>query len=247
MLESIIHKTHREQILDLTDHGLRHLAIIPDGNRRWAREHGLLYHEGHRIAFLKVTPNLLEHAWKCGIHTLTVWLFSCDNWKRSDEEVNRLMSLYEVFLNKIELIASELQVSMLHIGRKDRIPETLLEVINKVENSTSHHTRFQFLFALDYNGTDEVNRAANRFASENKQLPFALGTLDKFLDTANARYPNPDVIIRTSGEIRTSGFMPLQSQYSEYFFLQKYYPDINIEDLEQVISEYQKRNKRNGS
>lgn len=223
---------------------ITHIAIIPDGNRRWARREGLAETEGHTRCFSETTPPLLEHLWKQGVHTVTLWMFSTDNWNRKRNEVNHLMLLFKSFLDEMEKMTIDLGISMVHVGRKDRIPSFLRDKVEESEMRTALNKNGSFVFALDYSGRDELQRALQKldgFPVLDEGMDFA-----RLLDTTKLCYPDPDIIIRTSGEVRTSGFMPWQSAHSEYFFLDKYYPDLNIRDLDQVISSFYKRNRRYG-
>lgn len=226
---------------------LNHLAIIPDGNRRWARGRGLPSNEGHRIGFLEVTPRLLRTAWERRLHTVTLWLFSTENWKRSEEEVEHLMNIYEEFLSLMLPIAQQSGVRIRHLGRKDRISKSLLSLINRVECKTKDFDSHLFNFALDYGGRDEIVETLRKLLQicpaiedVNEKL------IDRFLQTGEQLYPNPDLIIRTSGEMRSSGFMPWQSCYSEFYFVEKYYPDFSCDDLNQAFTAFLARKRRFG-
>lgn len=223
---------------------VRHVAIIPDGNRRWARREGINEKEGHTKCFLDVTPRLLRHIWKTEIHTVTLWMFSTDNWNRTKEETDHLMKVFYTFLDTMERIADAQCIAMVHLGRKDRIPFFLRKKIEDVEGNTAHHKGGNFLFALDYSGRDEILRAMEKMARAGIDQHGRI--FESHLDTSHIANPDPDIVIRTSGELRTSGFMIWQSAYSEYFFIDKYYPDMCIQDLDNVIEEYYKRDKRYG-
>lgn|GEM_PF-81344 len=222
---------------------VNHLAIIPDGNRRWSRNNGFKVSEGHSRAFLKVAPLLLEALWKNGLHTVTLWLFSTENWKRPKEEVHHLMNIYDGFLKLILIIAARYSIKIVHLGRKSRLPEFLTERVKAVEDSTRANEKGVFNIALDYGGLNEIERATQNLAF-NKILK---GKLSDFLDTAGQIFPNPDLIIRTSGEHRMSGFMPVQSRYSEWCFIEKNFPDLCITDIHQAIYSFKHKHRRYGA
>ncbi len=222
----------------------RHIAIIPDGNRRWAQEHGKPGFEGHnRAARYKHLYSILNEARNLGVGYLTFWLFSTENWKRDKVEVDNLFSLMTRFLGKFERDAIKNRIRFRHIGRKDRIPSELLKAIESLEEKTKDFGDFNLQIAIDYGGRDEILRAVNellangtRFVSENEFM--------KYLDTREL--PDPDVIIRTSGEYRMSGFMPVQGAYSEFYFTDKHFPDFGPEDLKAAVSSYFERQRRRG-
>ncbi len=224
----------------------KHIAIIPDGNRRWARERGLPTFYGHQKGFNQ-SINLSKKARELGIKILTFWAFSTENWRRSEEEVNYLMQLYSQMIDKNLKVALDEKIRIIHIGRKDRIPDELRKKIIQAEDKTRDFNRYYLVIALDYGGKDEILRAVkkiqnSKFKSQNlKEEDF-----NQFLDTRDLPYPNPDLVIRTSGEIRTSGFMLWQTAYSEWIFYPKYFPDFTPKDLEKCIAEYTKRQRRFG-
>lgn len=225
---------------------LHHIAVIPDGNRRWAKEHNIPSLEGHRKG-LDVAVMLARKARALGIHTFTIWAFSTENWKRTQEEVGYLMKLYEVFIERYLQNALQDNVRLVHLGRKDRLPQSLLKKITDAEEKTKHHDQYTLNVALDYGGHDEILRAIQKMNEQTKTIE----SLDEeafasFLDTHDQPYPNPDLIIRTSGEQRISGFLPWQAAYSEFLFLDKYFPAMTEQDLEDAVKEYKNRQRRFG-
>ncbi|OFW63292.1 MAG: di-trans,poly-cis-decaprenylcistransferase [Actinobacteria bacterium RBG_13_63_9] len=221
-----------------------HLAIIPDGNRRWARAHGLPEAEGHRRG-AEVVENLM---WQCrdwGVSVLTFWGFSTENWERSDTEVGYLMDL---FTDLIKRNVSELErnsVRFRHLGRRDRIPKRLRAAIDDAERRTRECSDFHFNLCLDYGGRDEIVRAVRCIVEE------GLGpdgiteqTLGEHLDTRGL--PDPDLIVRTSGELRLSGILPYQSVYTEFAFVDKHFPDMTADVLREVFQDYSGRKRRFG-
>jgi undecaprenyl diphosphate synthase len=223
-----------------------HIAIIPDGNRRWSRARGLPTLEGHRRGF-NTAVNISRYIRKLGVSTLTIWAFSTENWKRTKEEVGYLMRLYAEMTDKYLKEAIKDKVKIIHLGRKDRIPSFLLNKIESAEEKTKDNNKHILNIALDYGGHDEVIRALNRINSErrtNNQLTEV--EFEKYLDTAGQPYPNPDLVIRTSGETRTSGLMIWQAAYAELFFIQKHFPDLTEKDIDTAIDEFRNRQRRFG-
>ena len=220
-----------------------HIAIIPDGNRRWAKDRNLPTFEGHRRG-ADTTVALARKARELGIPVLTFWAFSTENWSREKEEINAIFGLSHVLKVHIkEAMRDNVRIS--HLGRRDRLPEQLQQAINDAEEQTKNNDKYYLNIALDYGGRDEILRTIKKLTHEE------LSTLDEeifsnHLDTSHLPFPNPDIIIRTSGEIRTSGFMPWQGVYSELIFLEKHFPDMNEQDLEDAVVEYQRRNRRFG-
>lgn len=219
-----------------------HVAIIPDGNRRWARERGLPAFEGHRRGF-EITPKLVRAARELGIHTLTIWAFSTENWNRSETEVKYLMKMYEWFIGKHLAEAKKEGARIYHLGRKDRIPKRLAEKMARAEGETADNDKYVLNIALDYGGHDEILRAIGRMNGEKKL------TEDKFaeyLDTRGQPHPDPDLIIRTSGEQRTSGLFSWQAAYAEFYFEPDHFPDFSPKKLREAIIDYAQRGRRFG-
>jgi len=221
-----------------------HVAIIPDGNRRWAKEHGLPSFEGHRKGF-DVAVKIGKKIRSLGVHTMTMWAFSTENWNRSKEEVAYLMKMYETFIERNLKQALKEKIRIIHLGRKDRISKKLLEKIQDSEEKTKNFKNYILNIALDYGGQDEVIRGIKKISRQNINN-LTIEQFNNYLDTANQPYPNPDLIIRTSGEQRTSGLMIWQAAYAEYIFLQKHFPDVNDKDIENAIEEYSRRQRRYG-
>jgi undecaprenyl diphosphate synthase len=241
-----------------------HLAVIPDGNRRWAWERGVPTIEGHRKGF-DVARNLARFCRRAGIHTVTMWAFSTENWKRSPEEVAALFALYESWILDLLPEAVEERVRVLHIGRRDGpphgmeevaaqagypegMPPSLLAAIDKIQDETAGFDANIISLAINYGGADELQRALVRLlarARDEATDPAGLDLRD-FLDTTGQPHPNPDLVWRTSGEYRSSGFLPLQAAYAELVFTTKYCPDIDESDVVEAILEYSARVRRFG-
>lgn len=223
-----------------------HLAIIPDGNRRWAKEHHLPTFTGHQRGF-EVLLKIAKQARDWGIHTVTIWVFSTENWKRDKEEVKYLMEIEEEMLKKYLSEAKKDNVRIIHLGRKDRIPKSFVQTLEKAEQETKTCTRHILNIAVDYGGRDEILRAINKYkVSGSKYKVLTESEFTKFLDTGSQPYPYPDLLIRTSGEQRTSGLLLWQMAYTEFVFLKKHLPDCTVEDLKEAILEYSQRERRFG-
>jgi len=222
----------------------KHVAIILDGNRRWAQEKGKLPLEGHKQGAFAV-ERAMKQLRKQGVHTITIWIFSTENWQRSSEQVAGLLRLFETFADTYFKDALIEETRIIHLGRKDRLPTSLRDKIEKIEKSTAHFTERILNIALDYGGRDEVLRAVAR-SRESGAQNLDEKTFMQFLDTSSQPYPEPDMIIRTGGETRMSGFMIWQGVYAEYFFLKKYLPDVSGEDMVELLAEYQERKRRFG-
>ncbi|MGH2768164.1 MAG: polyprenyl diphosphate synthase [Actinomycetota bacterium] len=241
-----------------------HMAVIPDGNRRWAGEQGLSPIEGHRRGF-DVAKRLGRFCREIGIHTTTVWAFSTENWRRHPSEVKALMVFYEEWISDLLPEAIEEEARLIHIGRREGLPreveaeaglagfseglpQSLRRVIEEAEAKTASFDRYVINLAINYGGADEIHRAVGRLfehAGATGADPASLDLAD-FLDTAGQPHPNADMVWRTSGEFRSSGFLPLQSAYAEMVFSPKYFPDVTEEDVVEAILEYSARVRRFG-
>lgn len=224
----------------------KHVAIICDGNRRWAKAHLLPTFMGHQKgneAFQRVS----KHLRKRGVHTLTAWIFSTENWDRTKEEIDHLMNLFDKVFDEMHDEIIEDNVRVIHLGRKDRLPVKLREKIEQIEEETKNFTNHVLNIALDYGGQDEVLRAVQKVKDDptvSSQLtPEAFSA---YLDTGNQPYPNPDMIIRTGGEHRLSGFMLWQIAYAELFFPKETLPDLTPELVDTLLEEYATRHRRFG-
>lgn len=223
-----------------------HVAIIPDGNRRWAREKGFPTLEGHRKGFERVF-NICKKSREMGIKIITFWAFSTDNWKRSKEEVNYLMKMYSNMIEKYLKEANKNKIRIIHLGRKDRLNKELREKIIKAEKQTKTFDKYYLAIALDYGGKDEIIRAVRKINIDGLKInDLDEGSFEKFLDTKDLPQSSPDLIIRTSGEKRHSGFLMWQGAYSEYIFSSKYLPDFTEQDFEKCILEFNNRQRRFG-
>lgn len=223
-----------------------HIAIIPDGNRRWARARGLYTLEGHKRGFdAAVKVCRVARGW--GVHTVTLWGFSTENWDRSEEEINYLMKLYHKLLNDFLEEAKENQVRIYHLGRKDRLPKSLIKRISEVELETSKYSKYIMNIALDYGGHDEIIRSVQNIIKEKiKPEDVTKELVERYTDTHGQPYPYVDLMIRTSGEQRISGFMLWNSPYTEYHFDNDHFPDFTPEKLKSAILDFSRRRRRFG-
>ena len=223
-----------------------HVAIIPDGNRRWARAKGIHTLEGHKKGFDKAVL-LGRTARDWGIHTVTLWGFSTENWDRTKKEVSYLMKLYGKLIDDYLKEAIENKVRIYHLGRKDRLPKELLEKLTYAEEKTKHFDKYIMNIAIDYGGRDEIVRAVKGMIRDGlKEEEINENIFDNYLDTRYQPYPKVDLMIRTSGEQRTSGFLLWQSEYNEYYFADCHFPDFGPEKFKEAILDYSRRRRRFG-
>ncbi len=224
-----------------------HVALILDGNRRWAKQHHLPSIEGHRKGAGTIRKIIRYLAAK-GVHTITIWIFSTENWNRDEDQVHGLMKLFEEFAGAYLKDAEEEGMRICHLGRKDRLSESLRNKIAEFEAKTSHFEKNTLNIALDYGGRDELIRAFTKLSeSSGSDKSITEKNIDAALDTAGQKYPNPDMIIRTGGEQRISGFMLWQGAYAEYFFTDTLLPDLSENEIENMLSEYAQRQRRYGA
>ncbi len=226
---------------------VQHLGIIMDGNRRWAKENGLQALKGHRKG-AKNIKNIVRYCKNRGIAVLSLYAFSVENWDRSEKEVSFLMDLFDLYLTKEIKELHEWGVKLRVIGQGERLPASLREKIKEAENLTEGNTGLILVLAISYGGRDEIVQAANKVLKLclREGLPEIIteDLLSCCLYTAGL--PDPDLIIRTSGEQRLSGFLLWQSAYSELYFTKKYWPDFSEEDLDEALAEYSRRQRRFG-
>lgn len=225
-----------------------HIAIIMDGNRRWARSKNLEVKEGHK----KGAETLEEIAKACneiGIKYLTVYAFSTENWKRSKEEVGTLMLLLKNYLKEFSKRADTDNIRIKVLGDISALEKGLQNSIEKAVDRTKENTGLTLNIAFNYGGRDEITRAVKEIALKIKNNEINVEDINEQLISNNLYTkgePDPDLLIRTSGEIRTSNFLPWQLVYSEFCFVEKNWPDFNKEDLLNTIKIYQNRNRKFG-
>lgn len=225
-----------------------HIAIVMDGNGRWAKKRGLPRTAGHKVgaeAFRKIA----NYAKSIGLKYLTVYTFSTENWKRSEEEVNAIMELLEKYLREIIRDMDKNQVRFCFFGDMSRLSPQLQEEARIASEESVKYSGVQVNFCLNYGGRAEIVRAAQEFARDcmaGRCKPESL-TEESFSNLMySAGVPDPELIIRPGGEKRTSNFLLWQSAYAEYYFTDVLWPDFGPEELEKAIASYRGRNRRFG-
>ena len=214
----------------------KHVGIIMDGNGRWAKKRGQPRSFGHYMGG-KNLFTVAKEAKDLGIETLTVYAFSTENWKRPKDEIDYLMQTPVDFYYKNVDKFNKIDYKISFIGRRDRIPQNLLDVITDMEIKTKDFHGFELVVALDYGGYDEIVRAVNQ-----STLPIDQTQIEKHLMISKP----VDLLIRTSGELRLSNFLLWQASYAELYFTKIHWPSFNGKELKKAIKEYQKRNRRYG-
>lgn len=227
----------------------KHVAIIMDGNRRWAKEKGIDYRLGHKEG-AKTLEKIVRYAKKVGISYITVYAFSTENWKRSKEEVGSLMLLLKNYLDDYGKRADTENIKVQVIGDISKLSSGLQKSIKKCEEKTKDNTGITFSMGINYGGRDEIVHAIKKIAENVKNGIINPDDIDEEMVSNNlytAGMPDPDLVIRTSNELRTSNFLPWQIVYSEFLFIDKYWPDFSEEDIDMAIEEYGKRNRKFGA
>ena len=219
----------------------QHIAIIMDGNRRWAREHKLPVLAGHQRVADEVLEPLVEHAAERGVKFITFWAFSTENWNRNAIEVQGIMRIFRHVIRKRWARLHTKGVRVKVIGDISQFDPDIRKSLTDVMEQTKYNTKITAIFALNYGGRDEMIRAIKKISIVDTLTP---DIFSQYLDTAGV--PDPELIIRTSGEQRLSGFLPWQSTYSELYFPVFHMPDFTPEQLDDAIIEYQKRQRRFG-
>ncbi len=230
------------------DTGPQHVAIIMDGNGRWATQRGRPRLFGHHAGARRVRE-IVEACPGVGVKYLTIFAFSTENWKRTQVEVAGLMSLFRRYITKETRALSQYGVRVRFIGDRDRLDDKLIRLMTLLEESTAQNTRVHLTIALNYGGRDEVARATKRLAMDvasGRLHPDDVDeeTLPKYLDTYVL--PDPDLVIRTSGEARISNFLLWQSAYAEYEFIDTLWPDFTKEEFARLCASYGGRDRRFG-
>ena len=227
----------------------KHIAIIMDGNRRWAKTKGKPVAFGHKEGS-KTLENIVRYANKIGIKHLTVYAFSTENWKRAEEEVNALMFLLQSYIEDYSKRADTENIKVQFLGDTTAFNPRLQKGIKDCIERTKNNTGITFNIALNYGGRAEIIKAVKEIAKDVKEEKIEIENINEELISSKlytAGQPDPDLIIRTSGEIRLSGFLIWQSVYSEFIFLEKNWPDFNEKDLDDAIEEYQRRTRKFGA
>ncbi len=226
----------------------RHIAVIMDGNGRWARERGKPRRDGHRAGAESVRE-AIDACRELGVEYLTLYAFSSENWSRPADEVTALMGLLDRFLDEKARDLDKQKVRLLTIGQLERLPEKTRRKLDRLRDRTRGYTDLTLVLALSYGAREEIVRAARSLAAE-----AAAGRLDpESIDCATfasrlqtAGIPDPDLLIRTSGEMRVSNFLLWQISYAEIIILGKNWPDFRKDDLKAAVAEYRRRHRRFG-
>lgn len=224
----------------------KHVAIVCDGNRRWAREKGLPVFEGHRRAVDKVFDELIDAASDQGVEYLTFWIFSTENWQRDKKEVEGLMNLFRMFFDSRIKEFKKKNIRFNIIGNIEDFAQDIQKRIKDGMEKTKECDRITVTLAMSYGGRDEVTRAVKKIVKKSKNIKVEVTPelISNNLDTADM--PDPEFIIRTSGENRLSGFLLWQSEYAEFFFPEYHFPEFDTQKFNEAIEEYQSRKRRFG-
>lgn len=227
----------------------RHIAVIMDGNGRWAKERGLPRREGHRAgaeSVREVTDTCIE----LGIEYLTLYAFSSENWNRPEAEIKALMALLDRFLTEKAKDLEKQKIRLLAIGQIERLPAKTRALLDKIMAQTAGHTAMTLVLALSYGGREEIVAAARSLAVDAAAGKLTPGEINASLFASRLQtngIPDPDLLIRTSGEMRVSNFLLWQISYAEIVIVKKFWPDFRRNDLIESVREYQRRHRRFGA
>lgn len=226
----------------------RHVAVIMDGNGRWAKEKGLSRNEGHKKG-TAVVKKIIKHAEDLGIEYITLYAFSTENWKRPADEVEGLMKLLRQYLKQNIRDGKKKNGRFRVIGDRYGLPEDIQALIEELESITKDKTGIRIQIAINYGGRDEIIRATRKMIESLQKEGRSIQDVneeyyEQFLDTAGI--PDPDLMIRTSGEMRTSNYLPWQLAYSEFYFTPCLWPDFTVHDFDKALEEFGSRKRRFG-
>lgn len=226
----------------------QHVAIILDGNGRWAKAKGMPRNYGHAQGSKNV-EKICEEAWRMGIKYLTVYAFSTENWNRPKEEVNALMKLLRNYMKTCLKTAAKNDMKVRVIGDITKLDEDIQKRILELEEATKNNGGLNFQIAINYGSRDEITRAVRTLAEdvkEGKLMPEEVNEacIERYLDTHDI--PDPDLLIRTSGEQRLSNYLLWQLAYTEFYFTDVPWPDFSKQELEKAIEQYNRRDRRHG-
>nr|WP_307992454.1 isoprenyl transferase [uncultured Niameybacter sp.] len=226
----------------------RHVAVIMDGNGRWAKEKGLSRNEGHRKG-TAVVKKIIKHAEDLGIEYITLYAFSTENWKRPADEVEGLMNLLRQYLKQNIKDGKKKNGRFRVIGDRHGLPADIQAQIEELESITKDKTGIRIQIAINYGGRDELIRATRKMIETLQKEGRSIQDVneeyfEEFLDTAGI--PDPDLMIRTSGEMRTSNYLPWQLAYSEFYFTPCLWPDFTVRDFDKALEEFGNRKRRFG-
>ncbi len=220
-----------------------HIAMIMDGNRRWAKDKGVSDAEGH-LAGVENIRSIIEHFVECGVKYLTFFAFSTENWHRSKFEVDVLMKILLRTIDREIKPLHEAGVKLIHIGSKNELQPSIVKKIEEAEHLTRNNNTITVLMAFDYGGKADIVRALKMFVQENDPEDITEESISNYLYTSGI--PDPDVIIRTGKEKRLSNFLLWQGAYSELIFLDQYWPDFGKKEIDMILMEYSERDRRFG-
>ena len=226
----------------------QHIAIIMDGNGRWAKKRGLPRNAGHK-AGAETFRRIADHCHEIGVKYLTVYAFSTENWKRSEEEVSGIMRLLENYLTEALRDMEKNHIRFQLFGDMSRLSPRLQQLCRDTMEQSAGYTECQVNFCINYGGRDEIIRAVRQYAkevAEGKRDPNSLTESDFEMYLDSAGVPDPELVIRPSGELRTSNFLLWQSAYSEFVFMDVLWPDFTGAHLDAAIEEFYRRNRRFG-
>ena len=227
---------------------IKHIAIIMDGNRRWAKQNNLETSLGHKKG-AEVLEEVAKYCNKIGLKYLTVYAFSTENWKRTKEEVGAIMKLLEIYLDRFLKTADLENIKLRILGDKEGVPENIRKKMLQMEERTKDNTGLNFNIAFNYGGRAEIVRATKIISRLVLDGKVKIDEIDEDMISNNLYTygeEDPDLVIRTSGECRTSNFLPWQTTYSEFLFLNKYWPEFTTDDIDRAIEEYSNRHIRKG-
>lgn len=222
----------------------KHIVLFPDGNRRWAKQKGLVSFDGHQQGY----RNIIDFAEWCksrGVKVLTAFGFSTENWNRSEDEISYLMSLLEKGLSESSDRLHNSGTRVKIIGQRERLPESLKETIEKIENQTKNNRSLYLNLAISYGGKWDIINAVKKMVEEKIPVENITEELfENYLSTTGL--PNPDFILRAGGEMRLSNFVLWQAAYAELYFSPKLWPDFSEQDLDLALEEFDNRHRRYG-
>jgi len=224
---------------------IKHVAIIMDGNRRWAKANGLDSVKGHEQAAKNAVEPLIEKCVELGIPYVTFWAFSTENWKRDEDELKGLFDVFRFALGQLALRFIQRGARLRILGDVSRFPKDIAQKSLEMISKSANNHKITVTFALNYGGRDEILRAVKKMISDNvSSEKIDDEFFSSYLDTSGI--PDPDLVIRTGGEKRLSGFLPWQSVYSEFYFTPVLFPDFSPDELVLAINDFLKRDRRFG-
>ena len=226
----------------------QHVAVILDGNGRWAKQRHMPRTYGHKVGS-QVVEDMLSVVDDLGVKYFTVYAFSTENWKRSQGEVSTLMTLLRSYLKGCVKKSMDNNVRCRVIGRREELSDDIIASIENLEEKTKNNTGLNFTIAINYGGRDEITRAVRKLATQVSEGKLQASDITEQLISANLdtwELPDPDLLIRTSGEQRLSNYLPWQLAYTEFYFTDVHWPDFNKEELIKAFEKYNKRERRFG-